>query len=118
MSVVVPVCDEFFRIIDYPPGYLIYKYQVRPGTGGNTCPACEAGILRRTIQAFMERKDGPLTAKSIRKREDYIVEMQQDVCLLLTGRLMCDRQRKNAQKVYGELAAPLMRRQRMLGPVS
>ena len=40
-----PNCDKSFTMLDYPPGYFAYKYQVRKGSMANTCPSCELKVL-------------------------------------------------------------------------
>ena len=97
-------CGKLFRISDYPPGYLAYKKQVRPGSTANVCPSCEADILRNTVKMFrkdLENESLTLTRKERTKHEGTIERLEQDIELLVSGELQCDRHRRNARRVYG-----------------
>ena len=96
------VCRAAFRITDYPPGWFAYKYEVRAGSAVNTCVVCEVDFLRRVIKDQLESPRWTIPQVQ-RKTEDYVLDRQHDVCLLLTGRLMNEKQRKNAHHIYGPL---------------
>ena len=81
-------CKRPFRIMDYPPGYFTYKYQVREGTLINTCPSCETKMLMRTI----ENTDNP----------QFKSRLEDDVRLLETGRTVNEDQRKRAIRTHGQ----------------
>ena len=83
-------CNSTFRITDYPPGYFMYKKDVKRGSRANTCPSCELVILKNYLQA----EEGKIGEKSIQKTKD-------DIKLLQTGKPANETHIKNIKRVYG-----------------
>lgn len=82
------LCGKSFTMADYPLGYFTYKGQLQKGSVVNTCPKCEVGILRKGINAAIED-----WSRKPQEAKDQIIRFQQDIFLLLTGRLANTRQR-------------------------
>ena len=87
-----------FTILDYPPGYFAYKYQVRPGSYVNVCPSCEADVLECYVRDLRARD--PLTISSSSQQTG--LRSLEDIELLRTGQIVTGRHRKQALHTHGK----------------
>ncbi|MYC30970.1 MAG: hypothetical protein F4X65_12895 [Chloroflexi bacterium] len=88
------ICYQKFSVVDYPRGYL-RRAQLRYTRNVSICPTCQVGRIRKEIKEIQERG---LNSPEDRRQ---VLEYQQDVDLLLTGRIVCPRHRDNSKNAYG-----------------
>ena len=80
-------CLAEFSIMQYPPGYFEYKYQVRKGSNVNTCPICESAALTE--------------ARQVQKGNSSEFAFDRRIKLIQTWRIADDQHRKNALRTHG-----------------
>ena len=94
-------CWQQFAVQEYPPGYLRLKTDVEHMSRVAICPTCQVSRLREAIQEIRKADyNRPLDWKRIQ-------EYEEDIALLQTGQIICERHRRRRLNTHGFQFQPM-----------